>query len=209
MSSAVPGLFVTFEGGDGAGKTTQITRLHAALEHDGLSVTVTREPGGDAFAEGIRSLLLHNEMTPRAELLLFLAARAQNVESVIRPHLAEGQIVICDRYIDSSIAYQGFARGLGHDMVDRLNGFATNGLRPDVTILLDLPPEEGLLRQTDQNRMEAESLAFHNRVREGFLAEAQKDPARFVVFDALQSVEQLHAKIYTHIIETWKARQNP
>src|SRR5205823_2619405 len=128
-------------------------------------------------------------------LLLFLAARAQNVEKVIRPHLAAGEIVLCDRFIDSSVAYQGYARGLGRDTVAALNGFAAEGLIPDVTILLDLPPEVGLARQRNQNRMETESLEFHRRVREGFLAEARSDPERFCVLNAALPPDVLHNKI--------------
>ena len=143
---------------EGAGKTTQIVLLKAALEKDGYSVCVTREPGGDKIAEGIRSLLLHSEMTPRAELLLFLASRAQNVESVIRPHLEGGGIVLCDRFIDSSVAYQGVARGLGRDETAVLNEFAVGGVAPDLTFLLDLLPETGLARQGEKNRMEAEAI---------------------------------------------------
>jgi dTMP kinase len=195
----MPGLFVTFEGVDGAGKTTQIALLRAVLEGDGRSVCVTREPGGDAVGESVRQLLLHSEMTPRAELLLFLASRAQNVEQVIRPHLAQGGIVLCDRFIDSSIAYQGCARGLGAETVARLNTFAVNGVTPDLTLLLDLPPEIGLARQTDHNRMEAQGLEFLRRVREGFLLQAQNYPERFHVLDAQNSVEALHATIYDHV----------
>src|SRR5579871_5479843 len=123
MRSELTGLFITFEGVEGAGKTTQIGLLRHALEREGHIVCVTREPGGDAVAEGVRRLVLLAEMTPRAELLLFLAARAQNVETVIRPHLAAGHVVLCDRFLDSSVAYQGWARGLGRDTVARLNAF--------------------------------------------------------------------------------------
>lgn len=193
------GIFITFEGVDGAGKTTQIVRLRAALESDGHAVVVTREPGGDTLAEGVRSLLLHGDIEPRAELLLFLASRAQNTERVIRPHLAQGGIVLCDRFIDSSIAYQGVARGLGRDTVAHLNSFATGGLKPDLTFLLDLPPEIGLTRQTDKNRMESESLDFHRRVREGFLTEAQNEWARFCVLDATQAPEALHETILARV----------
>lgn len=193
------GLFVTFEGVEGAGKTTQTTLLRDALERDGYCVTVTREPGGDALAEGVRTLLLTGDVTPRAELLLFLAARAQNTERIIRPCLAKGHIVLCDRFIDSSVAYQGVARGLGRDTVAELNAFATAHLTPDITFLLDLPPEEGLARQKNHNRIEAEGLRFHNRVREGFLAEAQKHSQRFCVLDATRPPETLHREILQHV----------
>ena len=195
MPEAGAGLFVTFEGVERAGKTTQIALLLDYLRQLGQDVRVTREPGGDAVAETVRRLLLERDMAPRAELLLFLAARAQNVDRVIRPHLAAGGTVLCDRFIDSSIAYQGYARGLGRDTVFHLNAFAIDGLLPDLTILLDLPPEIGLSRQMDRNRMEAESLEFHVRVREGFLREAENNPARFCVLDATQEAAALHASI--------------
>ena len=200
------GLFVTFEGVEGAGKTTQIALLRDYLQQSGHDVCVTREPGGDAVAETVRRLLLEQEMAPRAELLLFLAARAQNVDRVIRPHLAEGGTVLCDRYIDSSIAYQGCARGLGRDTVFHLNNFAINGLLPDLTILLDLPPEIGLARQKDRNRMEAEALDFHQRVREGFLLEAENSPERFCRLDATQDVPALHAAIRERVSALLEAR---
>jgi dTMP kinase len=194
-----PGVFVTFEGVEGAGKTTQIGLLRALLDSQRLPVRVTREPGGDAVAETVRGLLLHTRMDPRAELLLFLAARAQNVAMVIRPHMDAGGVVLCDRYTDSSLAYQGYARGLGRDAVARLNAFATDDLVPDLTILLDLDPEAGLARQQDHNRMEAESLEFHRRVREGFLREAAADPDRFCVLDAALPVEQIHTAIAARV----------
>ena len=193
------GLFITFEGVEGAGKTTQIALLRAALEHAGRTVCVTREPGGDALAEAVRRLVLHEEMTPRAELLLFLASRAQNVERVVRPQLAAGNVVLCDRFTDSSLAYQGYGRGLGRDAVALLNTFATGGLVPDITFLLDLAPAVGLERQSDRNRMESETLAFHERVRKGFLSEAANDTQRFCVLDAAQTVEALHGRIWQRI----------
>lgn len=195
MISGTSGLFVTFEGVEGAGKSTQIALLRDWLAQEGFDVCVTREPGGDAVAEAIRTLLMQAEMTPRAELLLFLAARAQNAERVIRPQLAAGGVVLCDRYIDSSVAYQGRARGLGRDTVAHLNSFAIDGLVPDVTLLLDMPPEIGLARQSDRHRMEEEALEFHQRVREGFLQEAENSPERFRVLDALRPVDAVHVEI--------------
>jgi len=209
MRSELTGLFITFEGVEGAGKTTQIGLLRHALEREGHTVCVTREPGGDAVAEGVRRLVLLSEMTPRAELLLFLASRAQNVETVIRPALTAGQIVLCDRYIDSSLAYQGCARGLGRDVVAPLNAFAINGVVPDLTILLDLPPEIGLARQNETNRMEAEKLEFHERVRKGFLTEAQNDSARFCVLDAIEPVATLQAAILARVQAALATRSAP
>lgn len=194
------GIFISFEGVEGAGKTTQITRLRTALESQGYAVFATREPGGDSVAEAIRDLLLRRTMHPRAELLLFLAARAQNVEQVIRPNLEAGKIVLCDRFIDSSVAYQGWARGLGADQVAMLNQFAIEGCYPDMTLLLDIDPEIGLERQNSRNRMEEENLEFHLRVRAGFLAEAKKHPSRFHLFDATLSPEALHQEILGSVL---------
>jgi dTMP kinase len=203
---SMPGLFITFEGVDGAGKTTQIALLRATLEQDGFDVCVTREPGGDPLGESVRQLLLHSDMTPRAELLLFLASRAQNVEQVIRPHLAAGGVVLCDRFTDSSLAYQGHARGLGAETVARLNAFAVNGVTPDLTLLLDLPPEIGLARQAEHNRMEGQGLEFQQRVREGFLLAAQNNTERFRVLDAQAPVETLQATIYAEVRQLLERR---
>ena len=206
MPVAKPGLFITFEGVEGAGKTTQIALLKQFMERSGHSVRLTREPGGDGVAEAVRRLVLHADLTPRSELLLFLASRAQNVERVIRPALEAGDNVICDRFIDSSIAYQGFGRGLGRDIVAPLNDFATSGLQPDLTVLLDLNPEIGLRRAADHNRMEAESLAFHQRVREGFLRESENHRERFCVLDALKSTDEIHAAIASKLEHLFAVR---
>jgi dTMP kinase len=190
-------LFISFEGVEGSGKTTQIALLRDALAEMGLDVYLTREPGGDPVAESIRSVLLSSdrEITPISELLLFLAARAQVTAKIIRPALESGKTVLCDRYIDSTAAYQGHARGNDLDSVYRLNEMATGGLTPDLTILLDLDPGRGLARQGDRNRMEAEPLEFHRKVRQGFLEEARKNPTRFRVIDAAQTPESVHAEI--------------
>ena len=195
MPAAKWSLFITFEGVEGAGKTTQIALLKQFLELSGHSVRLTREPGGDPVAEAVRTLVLHADLSPRSELLLFLASRAQNVERVIRPALEAGEVVICDRFIDSSIAYQGYGRGIGRDAVAALNEFATSGLLPNLTVLLDLDPAVGLLRASDHNRMEAETLVFHQRVREGFLRESENHRERFCVLDALKSADEIHAAI--------------
>jgi dTMP kinase len=148
------GVFLTFEGPDGGGKTTQITRLAERLTAQGYTVTRTREPGGDRVGEKVRDLLLHGDVSPEAELLLFAAARAQNVEAVVRPALGAGYVVLCDRFTDSTVAYQGYGRGLPLDLIARLNAFATRGLMPHKTFLLDLPPATGLSRQraSEQDR---------------------------------------------------------
>lgn len=191
------GLFITFEGVEGAGKSTQIELLRTALEEQGLRVLVTREPGGEPVAEAIRKVLLHTEehVEPLTELLLFLAARAQITERVIRPALRAGTIVLCDRYLDSTTVYQGYARGLDLEMVRLLNRVATGGQLPDLTIVLDLDERVGIARQASRNRMEREDLAFHRAVRQGYLAEAAREPERFHVVNAEQSVQCVHAEV--------------
>ncbi|NUQ71406.1 MAG: dTMP kinase [Chthonomonadales bacterium] len=191
------GLFISFEGIDGAGKTTQARLLAEWLTGRGHVVTALREPGGTCVAERIREILLYSkdEIDPRAELLLFLSSRAQNTAERIRPALAQGHIVICDRYADSSVAYQGHGRGLGADEVRALSMFASGGLAPDLTLLLDLSPEAGLARQKNSDRMEDEPLEFHRRVRHGYLSTAKDDPARVVILDGAQDVEVLRDQI--------------
>ncbi len=195
------GFFLTFEGPEGSGKTTQSRLLAERLSDDGFEVVTSAEPGGDPVAREIRKILLHSEeaITPEAELLLYLASRAQHVTRVILPALERNAIVICDRYADSSVAYQGYGRGICLETLSRLNGFATGGLTPDLTILLDVPVEFGLARQQDKNRFEAESLAFHNRVRDGFLKLAQDEPGRWVVIDAHGSVKDVAGRIWQKV----------
>ncbi len=192
-------LFISFEGVDGAGKSTQVKLLKTALENLGNTVCITREPGGDRVGETVRSLLLHEEMYLHTELLLFLAARAQNTEMVIRPALVRGEFVISDRYIDSSVAYQGYARGLDPSVVEAMNRFATNSLLPDITILLDVDPEIGLNRQQARNRMEEEGIQFLAKAREGFLAIASKYPSRIRIINALNQPESVHEEIFALI----------
>ncbi len=153
------------------------------------------------MSETVRHLVLNNEVGARAELLLFLASRANNVDAVIRPALHDGKTVICDRFIDSSVAYQGYGRQLGRDRVVEFNQFATDDLVPDITFLLDIDPIEGLARQKDRNRMESEALDFHNRVREGFLSEAENNPLRFRVIDASASPTEIHGAILSHVVQ--------
>lgn len=197
------GSFITFEGPEGSGKTTQIRLLAAWLRAQGREVVTTREPGGTRIGDGIRALLLdpiHAEMRPETEILLFSAARAQLVGQVIRPHLAQGGIVLCDRFADSTLAYQGYGRQLELGTLRQITAFATGHLTPDLTICLDLPVEEGLRRkrggdQAEWNRMEQEQVAFHERVRHGFLALAAAEPARWLVLDATQSLEGIQEEI--------------
>lgn len=198
------GVFLTFEGPEGAGKTTQISRLAEALVARGRDVTRTREPGGDPFGERVRALLLDRDAspTPVAELLLFAAARAQNVKCVVRPALEAGHVVLCDRFTDSTLAYQGYGRGLPMDSLRAVNSVATEGLVPRKTFLLDLPPSVGLARQSPdaQDRLDRETLDFHERVRAGFLAVAADEPARFVVLDAESSPDELFAKLLATVL---------
>ena len=198
----MPGLFVTFEGGEGSGKSTQVARLAARLVALGHDPLVTREPGGTPLAEGIRALLLDPERRPtaHAEAFLMEAARAQLVQTVIRPALAAGRVVVCDRYADSTLAYQGAGRGLDAAMLRQWNIAATGGLQPDLTLLFDIAHEAGLERRNsapgDTNRLDREPSAFHARVRARFLELAAADSARFHVIDATASVEALEAEVW-------------
>jgi dTMP kinase len=184
------GIFVTFEGGEGTGKSTQLERLAEVIERAGADVVTTREPGGTAIGEGVREILLSpdsHDLLPRAELLLYEAARAQLVEEVIRPALERGAIVLCDRFYDSTMAYQGYARGISLLEVHDLNMIATEHMAPDLTLVYDLPPGVGLERATKASgpdRLEAEALAFHERVAAGFRSIADSDPGRVHIVDA-------------------------
>ncbi len=197
-------MFITFEGVEGAGKTTQIGRLAARLRADGRQdVLVTREPGDGPLGRELRSLALHPPMgihvEPRAELLIMLADRAQHVGQVIGPHLQSGGIVICDRYADSSVAYQGYGRGLDVTGIVALNAYATDGLMPGLTVLLDLDPAIGLARQRERSVMEDEALPFHRRIRAGFLALAEAEPNRWRVVDAGRPPEAVHEDIWATV----------
>jgi dTMP kinase len=196
-----PGLFVTFEGGDGAGKTTQAALLQEWLSEAGRTVVRTREPGGTEVGVLVRDIVLHHrgEVAPRAEALLYAADRAHHVETVVRPALARGEVVIQDRYLDSSVAYQGAGRVLGSEEVRELSLWATGGLLPDVTVLLDLDPSVARVRldadDKPYDRLEAEKSAFHERVRAEFLALAAAEPERFLVLDATRPVDELAAAV--------------
>ena len=204
-------MFLTIEGIEGAGKSTFIGLLEAELVKRGVDFLRTREPGGCALGRQIRPLLLDasQKVSDRAELFLFLADRAQHVADTIRPALERGQWVICDRYADSTIAYQGYGRGMDPEELQKLNDYATGGLWPDITFLLDLPAEVGLGRALARNgregltqsegRFEAEALAFHQRIREGFLARAARWPQRFRVLDAAQTPDAIVAQAMKHL----------
>lgn len=197
------GVFVVFEGGDGAGKSTQARRLADALRAEGHDVVRTREPGGTPLGERLRALVLdpaHGPVDARTEALLFAAARAAHVEQLIRPALAAGRTVVCDRFADSSAAYQGAGRGLGVDRVAELNAWATGGLVPDLTVLLDVPAGTGRLRReardgTPGDRLELEPDSFHDANREAFLELAGRDPGRYLVLDATRPAEELAAAV--------------
>lgn len=195
------GRFIVFEGGDGAGKTTQVTLLREWLEGRGHTVVQTREPGGTPLGQQLRELLLHGDaVDPRAEALLYAADRAHHVAEVVRPALAAGSIVLQDRYIDSSVAYQGAGRVLGADDVANLSRWATHGLTPDVTVLLDIDPRIAAERRQRRDgdapdRLEREALDFHLAVRDGFLAQAARHSERYLVLDAGQRSDRLAEQI--------------
>jgi dTMP kinase len=183
-------VFVTLEGPEGAGKSTAARGLALRLEEAGRQVVLTREPGAGELGAQIRAILLHGgEMPPLSELFLFLADRANHVDRVIRPALERGEVVVCDRFADSTVVYQGHARGLDADQLRRLNALATQGLAPNLTLLFDLPVEVGLRRLTSPDRMDAQPVEFHQRVRDGFLKEAAREPERWRTIDASQKPE--------------------
>jgi dTMP kinase len=196
------GVFIALEGGDGAGKSTQARLLRAWLEADGHTVVETREPGGTDFGRTIRELVLHGDhVAPRAEALLFAADRAHHVETLIRPALGRGEVVITDRYMDSSIAYQGAGRDLGVEEVRELNVWATGGLVPAITVLIDLPTEIGRARRSGvHDRLEAEPEDFHGAVRKHFLALATADPGRYLVVDGELPPEEIHELIRAAVV---------
>ena len=195
-------MFITFEGPDGSGKTTQLNRLMPVLTAAYPDVIRTREPGGTAIGDQIRTVIMNmknKSMDPRAEILLFCASRAQLVEELIRLSLAQGKPVLCDRYADSTLAYQGYGHGLDLETLSRLLDFATGGLKPDLTLLFDLPAEAGLRRRLSNheewNRMDDYALQFHERVRQGYLTMAASDPQRWVVIDADRSPDEIHEEV--------------
>jgi len=200
-------LFITFEGVEGSGKTTQIQRLKRYLTRKGIPCKVTREPGGCPIGEKIRKILLnpdHQEMSPLTELLLYEASRAQHVIEVVKPFLKKGMIVLCDRFSDASIAYQGYGRKVDLKWVERLNRLSSQGIKPDVTFLLDCPSDIGLKRALQRNktlkkekeeRFEREKIQFHHRVRRGYFSIAKKEPHRVKVIDTREGEEKVFEKI--------------
>ncbi|MBO4316812.1 MAG: dTMP kinase [Mailhella sp.] len=210
-------MFITFEGIEGSGKSTLARSTAAALQQAGIPVLLTREPGGSALGTKIRALLLNAEesVSPRAELFLFLADRTQHVDAVIKPALDKGTVVLCDRFTDSTIAYQGFGRGLDIGLLDALNANATGGLVPDLTIVADLQPQIGLERAkkrnaengtaTSEGRFEDEELAFHAKIRNGFLAIAESHPERVMVLDASMPPDELASKAIELILKRFSS----
>jgi dTMP kinase len=204
----VAGLFITFEGTEGCGKSTQIKALAARLQREGQQVLQTREPGGTPLGEAVRHLLQHDEagegMSPEAELLLFTASRAQLTRERILPAIAKGEIVLCDRFMDSTTVYQGVARQIDTEAVATINRFAVGEARPDLTILIDLSPEVGMARvharsNGQLDRMEQEAIEFFQAVRAGYLKLAESEPQRFLVLDGTASVEALEQQIWAAV----------
>jgi len=199
------GLFLTFEGGDGSGKTTQINRLVAWLESQGQTVVLTREPGGTDLGVELRNIVMHRKgfIAPRAEALLYAADRSHHIHTLVRPALERGDIVVQDRYLDSSVAYQGAGRVLDPDEVRELSLWGTERLMPDLTVLLDVPASVAKARQAaedrDYDRLEAEAEEFHTRVRESYLALAEAEPERFLVVNGELPIEEIHQVIITRV----------
>ena len=197
------GKFITFEGCDGCGKSTQLSLLIDYLKENGVPHIFTREPGGGKISEAIRGILLsgkNTEMSDECEALLYAAARAQHIKDRVEPALQEGKLVVCDRYVDSSFAYQAYARGLGMEFVEKINAFALEGFLPDVTVFFDLSPKEAFARKKgadEDDRMELAGLAFHERVYEGYLDLAKKYPDRFVVINARKGIEEIASEVLT------------
>ena len=210
-------MFITLEGIEGSGKTTQIDRLVKFLEDKGIGCVSTRQPGGTLIGENIRSILLdpvNSDLAPLTELLLYMADRAQHIHELIRPALKNGKTVVCDRYFDATLVYQGFARGLSIELIGQLHQLLFDDLKPDVTFLLDLSPQVGLerawqqlnngQRSGDESRFEAEALAFHEKVRAGYLELARLEPDRFRIVDAAQSQDKVFAALREIVLSILK-----
>ncbi len=192
------GLFITFEGADGCGKTTQMSMLADYLKSKGYNVVLTREPGAKGLGEKVREILLNydGEVSDRCESFLFLADRAQNIDIIVEPAVKEGKIVLCDRHIDSTVAYQGYGRGLNIERINMLNNLATNGRKPDLTFVFDIDVETSMKRVgKEKDRMESAGIEFHNRVRNGYLELAKQEPNRIKVIDASKSIDEIHKKV--------------
>ena len=192
------GLFITFEGADGCGKTTQMNLLAKFLENKGYDIVLTREPGAKGLGEKIREILLNydGEVADRCESFLFLADRAQNIETIVKPSVNSGKIVLCDRHIDSTVAYQGYGRGLDLNQINMFNNIAVNGMKPDLTFVFDIDIETSMQRVgNEKDRMEKSGKEFFNKVREGYLSIAKHEPNRVKVIDASKSITEIHENI--------------
>ena len=207
-------LFITFEGSEGCGKSTQAKALWKKLSRLGIPAELTHEPGGTALGNQLRRLLKtkrQDEISPVAELSLFAACRIQLVTEVIRPSLEQGKVVICDRFADSTIAYQGYGRGLDLDTIKKINELATQGIKPDLTILLDIPTQKGLGRKQSKSkindRFESEDIAFHNRVRDGYLKLAAEEPERWLVIDATLPQARIGKIIWDRVEQLLQAKK--
>ena len=201
------GKFVTIEGCEGVGKSTKVKKLNEYLSKRGIKAVFTREPGGTPISEQIRSIILNSEnasMDDVTELMLYVAARRQHTAQFIKPELKKGNLVICDRYVDSTTAYQGYARGLGAETVERLNALAVGDVKIDLTVFLDFPPEQAFARKggrDEGDRLENEKIDFHKRVYEGFCRIAERQPDRVIRLDASGTKQQTHEKIIAALIE--------
>ncbi len=192
------GLFITFEGADGCGKTTQLNLLRDYLENSGYEVVLTREPGGKGLGEKIREILLNynGEVSNRCESFLFLADRAQNIDTIVKPAVKSGKIVLCDRHTDSTVAYQGYGRGLDINRINMLNNLATDGIKPDLTFVFDIDTETSMQRVgAEKDRMESAGKEFHTKVRNGYLELAKQEPERIKVIDATKSIDEIHNEV--------------
>ena len=206
-------LFITFEGGEGCGKSTQAKALWTRLSQQGISAELTHEPGGTALGNELRRLLKgkrQDEISPEAELFLFAACRIQLVSEVIRPSLQQGKVVICDRFADSTTVYQGYGRGIDLATIKATNDLATQGTKPDLTVLLDIPAARGLSRKQakTKDRFEAEAIAFHNRVRDGYLRLAAEEPERWLVIDALLPKARIGRTIWDRVNQLLEAENS-
>ncbi len=198
------GLFITFEGADGCGKTTQLKLLAEYFTNKGLEVVITREPGAKGLGEKVREILLNydGEVSDRCESFLFLADRAQHIDMIINPAIAQGKIILCDRHTDSSVAYQGYGRGLSIERINMLNNLAVNGRYPDMTLVFDIDVETSMKRVGEEkDRMESAGMDFFNRVRNGYLEIAKQEPNRVKVLDARKSIEEIHKDVIELIEE--------
>lgn len=197
------GLFITFEGVDGCGKTTQMRLFSEYLKEQGYEVVITREPGGKGLGEKIREILLNydGEVSDRCESFLFLADRAQNIDTIVKPAINNGKIVLCDRHTDSTVAYQGYGRGLDLEEINMLNDLATSSLKPDLTFVFDIDTETSMQRVgKEKDRMESAGIEFQNKVRDGYLKLAQQEPNRIKIVDASKTIEE----IQTQVLEIFK-----